>query len=188
MAHRAGLPAYVAIASRGLADVAYLGGDVGLARRHYEQALADIDVSWIPGATNRILAEVGLARVALAEGELEPAHRHCLRAAELAVRMGMPPLYVQAVEVLTEIALAGRDPERAATLLGAAAALRGPAGAWPDTADLARAARLALGDEAFDRCHAGAARLDPAAALRLVGIAHEIVAGSPALAGPVSER
>ena len=185
LAHRAGLPAYVAIASRGLADVAYLVGDVGLARRQYEQALADVDVSWIAGATNRIEALVGLARVAMTEGELDRAHAHCLRAAELAVQLGMSPLYVRAIDVLTDIALAGGDPARAASLLGAAAALRGPAEAGHDTARQVRATRLALGDEAFERFHADAARLDRGAALRLVGVAHEIVADSPAVAGTV---
>jgi tetratricopeptide (TPR) repeat protein len=188
MARRAGLPAYVAISSRGLADVAYLVGDVELARRHYEQALADVDVSWIPGATNRIEALAGLARVALIEGGLDQARAHCLRAAELAVAMGMPPLYVRAIDVFTDIALAGGDPALAASLLGAAAALRGPAKAGPDTARQARAARLAMGDEEFERIYAHTARLDHAAALRLVGVAHEIVAGSPVVTNHVGAR
>ena len=186
VAQRAGLPAYVAIASRGLADVAYLVGDVGLARRQYEQALADVDVSWIAGATNRIEAMVGLARVAMAEGELDQAGANGLRAAELAVGIGMSPLYVRAIEVLTDVALAGGDPARAASLLGAAAALRGPAEAGPDTARQAQAARLELGEEAFERFHTDAAGLDYGAALRLVGVRHDIVADSPALVAQVS--
>jgi predicted ATPase/DNA-binding SARP family transcriptional activator len=186
LAQRAGLPAYVAIASRGLADVAYLVGDLRLARSHYERALADVDVSWIAGATNRIEALVGLARVVMTEGERDQARAHCLRAAGLAVKIGMPPLFVRAIEVLTDIALADDDPARAASLLGAAAALRSLAEAGPDTARQARSARLALGDEAFERFHAGAAALDPGAALRLVGVADEIIAASPAVADPVS--
>jgi predicted ATPase/DNA-binding SARP family transcriptional activator len=185
MADRAGLPAYEAIAARGLADVAYLLGDVGLARRHYEQAVADVDASWIAGATNRIEAFVGLARVAMTERELDQARAHGLLAAELAVRIGMSPLYVRAIDVLTEIALAGGEPARAAALLGAAEALRGPAEAGPDTARHARVARLALGDEAFERLHAEAARLDHGAALRLVGVADGIVADSPVITGQV---
>jgi predicted ATPase/DNA-binding SARP family transcriptional activator len=188
MARRAGLPAYEAIAARGFADVAYLVGDVGLARRRYEQALADIDVSWIVGATNRIEALVGLARVAMTEADLDQATAHGLRAAELAVRIGMSPLYLRVVEVLTDIALDGGDPERAASLLGAAEALRGPAEAGPATARQAWAARLALGEEAFERLRGDAARLDQGAALRLIGVAPEIVAGSPALAAQVSLR
>ncbi|GGN90822.1 SARP family transcriptional regulator [Actinoplanes lobatus] len=188
MAQRAGLPGYVAIASRGLADVAYLAGDLGPARRHYERALADGDVRWIAGATNRVEAMVGLARVAVTEGELDRARADGLRAAELAVMTGMPPLYVRAVDVLTDVALAGGDAARAASLLGAAAALRGPAEAGPGTARQERVARLALGDEAFERFHAGAARLDQGAALRLVGVAPEVIAGSPAVTGRVSVR
>ncbi len=161
-------------------------GDLGLARRQYEQALADVDVSWIAGATNRVEAMVGLARVAMTEGQLNQAAAQCLRAVELAVGIGMSPLYVRAVEVLTDIALAGGDPARAAALLGAATVLRGAASAGPDTARQVRAAQLALGDEAFERIQGGAARLDHSAALRLVGVADEIVAGSPVLAAQVS--
>jgi hypothetical protein len=186
MAHRAGLPAYGAIASRGLADVAYLAGDVARARQHYERALADVDVSSIPGATNRIDALVGLARVTLAEGDVQRAEADCLRATELAVGLGMSPLYVRAVDALADIALTRGDPARAASLLGAAAALRGPAEAGPDTARRATAARRALGDEAFEQLHDGAAGLDRDAALRLVGVAQEIIAGSPALTAPLT--
>ncbi|BCB89390.1 hypothetical protein Psuf_067030 [Phytohabitans suffuscus] len=184
MAQRAGLPGYVAIASRGLADIAYLVGDVGLARRHYEQALADIDVSWIAGATNRVEALVGLARVAMAEGALDEARACCLHATELAVRIGMSPLYLRAIDVFADIVLATGDPARAASLLGAAAALRGPAEAG--NARQARAVRLALGDETFERIYGSAARLDHGAALRLVGVPHEVVAASPAIADQVS--
>jgi hypothetical protein len=124
----------------------------------------------------------------MTEADLDQATAHGLRAAELAVRIGMSPLYLRVVEVLTDIALDGGDPERAASLLGAAEALRGPAEAGPATARQAWAARLALGEEAFERLRGDAARLDQGAALRLIGVAPEIVAGSPALAAQVSLR
>jgi len=183
MARRAGLPAYEAAAARGLADIAYLVGDVGLARRHYEQALTYFDVSWMPGAINRVETLLGLARVAMTEGDLDQAGDHCRQAIELATETGWLPQCARAVEVLAEITLAGGDPARAASLLGAAGALRGPdVAAGPDTARTARTARLALGDDGFDALCATSARLDHAAALRLVGLPPELIAGSPVLA------
>jgi len=189
MARRAGLPAYEAAAARGLADIAYLVGDVVLARRHYEQALTYIDVSWIPGAINRVETLLGLARVTMAEGDLDRAGDHCRQAIELATETGWLPQCARAVEVLAEITLAGGDPARAASLLGAAGALRGPdVATGPDTARVVRAARLALGDEGFDVLYATSARLDHTAALRLVGISPELIAGSPVFGGTVNAR
>jgi hypothetical protein len=91
--------------------------------------------------------------------------------------------------VLAAVELHDGDPARAASLLGAARALRGPAGAVePATVRHAEAARLVLGPERYEALYAASARLGSIDALRLVGVPEPVIAGSPAqrLAGELT--
>ena len=182
LAGRAGLPAYEATAARGLADIAYLVGDVALARRGYEQALTNVSATWIRSAGTRVDALVGLGRVALAEHDPAQARAHCQQAIELAAATGELHLSVRAIDAIAGIELDDGDPARAASLLGAARALRGPAAAVePETVRHAEAARLALGEQRYEALYAVSAQLGSIDALRLVGVPEAVLAGSPML-------
>ncbi|WP_327001924.1 AAA family ATPase [Dactylosporangium sp. NBC_01737] len=189
LAGRAGLPVYEAMASRGLADIAYLLGDVAEARRRYERALPDVDTIWIRGAGIRVDALTGLGLVALAEHDPAQARAHCRQAIEIAAATGVLHLNARAVDVLAAVELRDGDPARAASLLGAARALRGPAGAVePATVRHAETARLALGPARYEALYAASARLGSLDALRLLGVPEQVIAGSPAqrLAGELT--
>jgi predicted ATPase len=182
LAGRAGLPAYEAMASRGLADIAYLLGDVAVARQGYEQALANVDATWLLGsASTRVDALLGLGRVAMAEHDPAQARAHCQQAIELAAATGVLHLDARAIDALAGIELNDGDPTRAASLLGAARALRGPAAAVePEAAHHADAARLALGHQRYEALYAASAQLGSVDALRLIGVPESVIAGSPA--------
>ncbi|WP_455430718.1 hypothetical protein [Phytohabitans flavus] len=181
LAGRAGLPVYEAMASRGLADIAYLLGDLATARRRYEQALTNVDTIWIRSASIRADALLGLGRVALAEGDPAQARARCQQAIELAAATGVLHLNARAVDTLAGIELDDGDPLRAASLLGAARALRGPAAVVePETSRHAEAARLALGDQRYEALYAASAQLGSVEALRLVGVPESVITGSPA--------
>jgi predicted ATPase/DNA-binding SARP family transcriptional activator len=183
LAGRAGLPAYEAMASRGLADIAYLLGDLAVARQRYEQALTNVDATWIRSVSDstRVDALLGLCRVALAEHDPAQARAHCQQAIELAAATGVLHLNVRAIDALVGVELNDGDPTRAASLLGAARALRGPAAAVePETAHHAEAARLALGHQRYETLYAASAQLGSVDVLRLIGVPESVIAGSPA--------
>jgi predicted ATPase/DNA-binding SARP family transcriptional activator len=190
LARAAGLPAYEAMASRGLGDIAYRLGDLAVARERYEQALTNVDATWLLGsARTRVDALEGLGRVAMAEHDLAQAKAHCQRAIDLAAATGVLHLDARAIDTLAGIELEDGDPARAASLLGAARALRGPAGVDdPETALHAEAARTALGHQKYEALYSASAQLGSLAALRLIGVPEAVIAASPAqrLAGEPS--
>jgi predicted ATPase/DNA-binding SARP family transcriptional activator len=134
LASKAGAPARLAMAHRGLGEVARLSGDLVQARRLHEIALDEIDSNWfmadIPGWTL-----LGLGRIDLAEGLLADARRNIVDS--LSAAYGFPRNHLlgsTAVMCLAEVALAEGDETQAALLRGAAARLRGSKGAETDPA------------------------------------------------------
>jgi predicted ATPase/DNA-binding SARP family transcriptional activator len=88
--------------------------------------------------------------VAAEMGDLDGAHGWYQRSLEVAVKTRDRPVIARAVELLAAMARAEGDPERSATLLGQAAALRGIGDeADPDVLRVRAAARAALGDEGY---------------------------------------
>ncbi|MGW0618423.1 BTAD domain-containing putative transcriptional regulator [Streptomyces sp. NPDC002765] len=147
LARGAGLPDKVAAARRGLGDVARLSGDTARARVHYEDALRECAANWFSvGETVRAL--IGLGRTAAAEGHTEEAVDWFRQAAGLAVEGPGDLELADAAEALASVAV----PERAAELLGAAAALRGAGNAFdPDVVRTERHARAELPARAYDK-------------------------------------
>jgi hypothetical protein len=110
-------------------------------------------------------ARVGLARVALADGDLAGARAHLAAALELATRLALGPMTADVAEVRAEMAVASADYRQAARLLGLAAAVRGlPDRGSPDVARTESAARAALPGD-YEAAYAAAARLAPADAV-----------------------
>ncbi|MEU9021008.1 BTAD domain-containing putative transcriptional regulator [Actinomadura sp. NPDC048394] len=135
VARRAGSPTYLAAALRGLGDIALLDGDLDAAGRLYADALARFDPYWIKSVGGRAAALIGLGRVAAAHGDRAAARARYREAAGAAATMGAFIEAARAIEALAGLEAAGDEPERAARLLGAAAALCGPLpGTVPDAA------------------------------------------------------
>ncbi|MFF8451191.1 ATP-binding protein [Streptomyces leeuwenhoekii] len=151
LARTAGITDKVASARRGLGDAARLSGDTARARAHYEDALRMCTATWFSTAeTARIL--VGLARTAVAEGDLRTARDRLGRARVLA--LGSPDALTLA-EVADALAAAAHAPLRAAELLGAAAGLRGATTLGdPDVVRTERDVSARLAPEAYQRAFA----------------------------------
>jgi predicted ATPase/DNA-binding SARP family transcriptional activator len=141
------------------AALARRDGDLAAARRNYEESLLIMDAmpasAWLSA-----YPVIGLGFVAELEGDVEGAeawHRRALQALaeERPTGPWNRPIVADAVEGLAgTAALVGRA-ERAAELLGAAAAIRGPApvpllNGW-DTERVSAAAREQLGAERFEQ-------------------------------------
>lgn len=152
----------------GLGDIARRT-DQDVARARYEAALALPGGDSIGSVEARVRALIGLGWLAIAEiAQVQgfSSHREAL---ELALASSLPPLAAGAVEGVAGVALATGDTERAATLLGAAEALRGVALAGaPEAVDVAVAARKALGRALFDAAYRRGAALSPDQVLALV--------------------
>ncbi|MEU6780458.1 BTAD domain-containing putative transcriptional regulator [Nonomuraea angiospora] len=177
LAGRAGLPTYLASALRGLGDVAAVEGDLARARELYERALRQSDPVWVRSAGNLARLHVGLGRVAEAEGDRKTARESYERAVAGAIESGALPETARAFEALAGLAFDGDDAERAATLLGAAVAMRGIE--LPQEPEVAQRVRAALGDQAYARARRAGARLSHREALALAGVPDEVVDRSP---------
>ncbi|WP_440087037.1 BTAD domain-containing putative transcriptional regulator [Streptosporangium sp. LJ11] len=131
LARTAGTAETVAGARCGLGEVARLRGDLPGARRLFELALdfgpaPDGDAATTAGAGQaRSRALIGLGRIAEAEGDIAGARSRLSRALEVAARHRDRPVAAEAVAGAAGLALLEGDAERAALLLGAAAAVRG---------------------------------------------------------------
>jgi predicted ATPase/DNA-binding SARP family transcriptional activator len=150
LSRRAGAPETLALAHLGLAEAARLRGDLPAARDLCAQALAECPSGWFSGNSIRSNVLVAMGRVAVAEGDAAGARAHFREAAAagtVAVRFALAGS--SAAEAAAGLALLEGDPQRAATLLGAAEALRGSPPNGPDAAATAAATRSALGESAY---------------------------------------
>ncbi|MET7328532.1 BTAD domain-containing putative transcriptional regulator [Nonomuraea sp. NPDC005650] len=177
LAERAGLPTYLASALRGLGDVAVAEGDLARARELYERALRQSDPGWVKSAGNLARLHVGLGRVAEAEGDRKAARASYERAVAGAVESGALPESARAFEALAALAFGDDGAELAATLLGAAVAMRGIE--LPQEPEVAERVRAALGEGAYARARRAGARLSHREALALAGVPEEVVDRSP---------
>jgi predicted ATPase/DNA-binding SARP family transcriptional activator len=162
LARRAGAGDKVASARCGLGDVARHRGDVGEARRLFEEALSGTSTGrFIASAVNGA-AQIGLGRIALSEGDTDTARTRLREALRLTIDH---PVFMErgdAVLALAGVALAEGDGERAALLAGAAGALhaRHPR-SDPDFVRLEPLTRALIGDAAYEAAHARGAALPP---------------------------
>ncbi|GAA2322987.1 winged helix-turn-helix domain-containing protein [Streptomyces kunmingensis] len=148
-ARAAGAPEKVAGALWGMGDAARLSGDTGLARQHYEAALETSARSWYSvGRTVDIF--LGLGRVALAEGRSDEADDWFAQARTLSAATQTQEL--ELARVAEALASRAEEPEHAATLLGAASAMRGQLIVDdPDVTPIERRLRRMLAPEVFKK-------------------------------------
>ncbi|MFI9594304.1 ATP-binding protein [Nonomuraea sp. NPDC052265] len=166
-------------ALRGLGDVAVREGDLARARELYEDALRRSDPIWVKTSGNMARLLVGLGRLAAAEGDAAAARASYLRAVESTVTSGALSESVRAIEALAALA-SDDDPAAAATLLGAAIAIRGiDLPEDDDLAGLSRRLREALGEQAYAGARRAGARLSHREALMLAGVPAEVIDASP---------
>jgi ATP/maltotriose-dependent transcriptional regulator MalT len=112
-----------------------------------------------------IVAATG-ARIAIADGDLPRAREQAGRAYRSAVASRDVPLLAIASGTAAELALAVGQPELAAELLGASAAVRGYADPTDPTAvKLVPRLRAALGADRYARCYAQGQALGRAEAI-----------------------
>ncbi|MFI7010542.1 ATP-binding protein [Streptomyces sp. NPDC050145] len=139
----------VAGAHWGLGDAARLAGDMAGARAHYESALETSARSWYSvGQTVRIF--LGLGRTALAEGRADEADDWFRQAGTLST--GGQTQQLELAEVAEALAARAAEPEQAATLLGAASALRGQLIVDdPDVTPVERRIRRLLAPDTFKK-------------------------------------
>jgi tetratricopeptide (TPR) repeat protein len=161
-AARAGLAEAVALAgSNGLltsvlgifrAQVERLSGDLDAARRELERVSSMISAAGMGAPQRRASLAIGWAAVERASGRRRAAREHLATAVRCAVEGQDSPVTAVVAEVVAQLALDGGDPDRAATLLGVAAAQRGePDLGNPEVLAIDAATRRALGDGVAER-------------------------------------
>ena len=132
------------------AQVARREGDLETARARLDEGIANSMEGRHPYGQLHALLLTVRGHVELDAGDLEAAREWYERSLVVALRTRDRPVMARALELLAAIVLAEGRAERAATLLGNAAALRGmPDEADPDVLRVRAAARAALGDEGF---------------------------------------
>jgi hypothetical protein len=151
------------------AEIAWLAGDLADVTRCCTQVLAalrDTRAAWWQGLRAQVKAR--LAMVAHAQGDAGQARR--LLAEALAAATGWverPPLAL-VIDAVAAVVVSG-DPQRAATLLGAAHGIRGAFDEGsPDAGSVRAAARAQLGHEAFEAAYQQGRGLSQEGALALV--------------------
>jgi predicted ATPase len=174
LANRIGDRVGAAHVYEGMGLLARRRGDPALAAQYHRKALAiyrelghrtGIRVRALPGPAQALsLSSLGYCLEMLGDlAEAERCHREALA---MAREYGATLTIVLCIDGLAGVAAAGGQAERAARLLGSAAAIRARIGAplvQPERADVDRAtsaARRALGGKAFDRAYRHGQALD----------------------------
>jgi predicted ATPase/DNA-binding SARP family transcriptional activator len=134
-----------------------------------ELALAKVDLARWAGEAEQARQQLALATSLLGEeaeranyralrydllsrvtADLDEARGHCAAAFEAASEVGLPLLIASVLVGMADLALRRDQPEQAARLIGAAAALRGlPDDEQPDVAHIEQETRNRLGDTRF---------------------------------------
>lgn len=124
LAARAGVPATLALAHLGFAELARDRGEVDEATRWSERALAECGTDW-QSVSVRTRVLTALARIAEAEGDPARAGSLHRESIDLALDLRFHTYLVDSVRGYAGFVLRTGDPERAAWLLGLSDALRG---------------------------------------------------------------
>jgi tetratricopeptide (TPR) repeat protein len=169
LARRAGMPATLALAHRGLGEIARRRGDLAEARRLHQTALGLCATDW-QNARARSQVLTALGWVAETEGDAGQARSWHHQALAIALGSGSLPDVADAAEGLAGAVLGEGDGEQAALLLGVGVGLRGTAVAGdPDIARVARGARDLIGAGAYASAFQRGAALPRQEALALLG-------------------
>ncbi|MGW5742475.1 BTAD domain-containing putative transcriptional regulator [Amycolatopsis sp. NPDC003861] len=166
-ARRSGMPETRAAACVGLANLARLSGDLAAARSWCEQALAECPGGSFAAETVRAMTMIALGWLAVAEGrpaEAAQLHRSALLTGR---RWHAGDVVAFALEGLAGVV----PPDQAATLLGAAAGVRGTSIAGdPDVSALRGRVVAALGADGFERAYATGSGMSAQKALSAAGL------------------
>jgi tetratricopeptide (TPR) repeat protein len=171
LGRRAGMPATLALAHRGLGEIARRRGDLAEAHRLQQTALGLCATDWKnTRARSQVLTALG--RVAETEGHAGQARSWHQQALAMALGSGSLPDVAAAAEGLAGAVLGEGDGEQAALLLGVGVGLRGTAVAGdPDIARVATAAQDLIGAGAYASAFGRGAALPRQEALALLGAA-----------------
>jgi predicted ATPase/DNA-binding SARP family transcriptional activator len=175
-----------AFADAGLGEVCRHAGEHARARSLLTVARRGLDEATGVPARVRVLPLTGLARLAVADGQLAEARVFLAEALGLALAAWPPavqdrPAIAGVTEALADLALADGRPADAARLLGYAAAVRGaPDQGNPDVRRVETAARTALDGE-YGGLHVQAANMSADAAVsEITALAGQLTrAGQP---------
>ncbi|MBB4687031.1 BTAD domain-containing putative transcriptional regulator [Amycolatopsis jiangsuensis] len=170
LARRTGMPETRAAGYVGLAGLARRAGDLAGARALAERALAECTSGSFAVALVRTAASVALAWIAVAGHRPDEARRRVRDAVETAYSWHDNSLLASALEAGAGVVAEEERFAEAATLLGAAEALRGSAvPGQPDVARVAEAAATAL-SSGFAEAQAAGRELGPDKALAEAGL------------------
>ena len=168
-ARQRGAPDDLAFVCYTLGEFARRDGDLAGARAHLEDALGHLTEGGPPQFRAMIGAQLGFIHAM--EGRPEAARRQHADAMRHALDAHDAPIVGQVLVGFADLAVRVGEPERAATLLGAAVAVRGAEDrSLGDPPLIERAAREAIGDERFDAAFAGGLAMDTAAATAYAGV------------------
>ncbi|WP_433496147.1 ATP-binding protein [Micromonospora sp. CA-248089] len=166
----AGAPELVAAADLGLGEIARRDGDPQRARTLCERAVAQCPSGWFGADVVRLAALVTLGQLADTTGDPAAARAYYRQVLTAGVGVWDVPVVAAAADGLAGPLLRAGDPESAARLLGAAAALLAGTGAADAPAGTPTAVTLRehLGEAAFATAYARGAGLPRQRALALV--------------------
>jgi tetratricopeptide (TPR) repeat protein len=153
----------------GLAELALRAGDLAEARRGYQLALSvleEVTESKLAMSTIQVHFLIGLGHVAAASGEVAEAEARYREAFTLCAGVTDLPLLAETIDGLAGAAFGRGEVEVAATLLGAAVAVRGtPNLGQPEVAALMARVEERLGAAAYRRAYDHGASMTREAAL-----------------------
>ncbi|MCW2947629.1 MAG: protein kinase [Actinoallomurus sp.] len=147
-AERRGVPGDLAMVHFTLGDIARRNGDLAVARSRLESAARHGAAAGPPQFPAMVNSQLGLIHGV--EGDADAALARHTEAFRLASIAHDAPVIGLVLVGFADLALRTGDPERAATLLGAAVGVRGiDDRSLPDPPRIEKAAREAIGDERF---------------------------------------
>lgn len=168
-ARRRGTSEDLAFVSFTLGELARREGDLVGARAHLEDAVGNLTDAEPPQLGAMIHSQLGF--IGALEGRMDAAREHQAEALQRGLFVHDAPVIGQALVGFADLAVRTGEPERAATLLGAAIAVRGIEDrSMGDPPRIERAAREAAGDPCFDEAFARGRAMDLAAVSAYVGV------------------
>jgi predicted ATPase/DNA-binding SARP family transcriptional activator len=168
-ARRRSAPEELAFVCFTLGEFARRDGDSTGARAHFEDAVGHLKKGGPPQFRAMINSQLGLIHAL--EADMATALSRHTEALRLALFVRDAPVIGQTLVGFADLAMRTGEPERAATLLGAAIAVRGTEDrSLGDPPRIERAAREAIGDGRFDEAFMRGRAMDATSAGAYLGV------------------